>query len=264
MAHVVPQTNGFAEPSDGRVHDILPGTTFPEKREPRQDVPNSISTPLSFPGPEVNSRPTTVTLFSPSQLVGSPLLPSFHSVVNKAYQRSHEKNGAILLDGARFSYEGQFLDELANAPGTFTFIIYYTDTDDVVGTASAKRHIGKVNVAGEDSTFTRLSPAPADTDAWELSTMAVDPELQRQGLAAYLMRLTEDEVKRRFVADCPGARSKRLVMMITTVKEINEPFYLRRGFMRDYEIWYDQGHLGSECGFHIEFMSKTVNVDDLL
>ena len=241
-------------------NEILPGTTFPEKANGTQIDPASKPTPLSSEGPQVNGRSTTIKLFSPSQLVGSPLLPSLYKVILDAFWISDHPDGAALTNGNRFSYDGQFLDELGNAPGTFCYILYYSGTAEVIGTASAKRYIGKINEAKDGTTFVRLGPVAPDVEAWELSTMAVDVKLQRQGLASYLMKLVEDEMKRRFLADCSDPSSKQLRQMITTIKEKNEPFYLRRGFAKDYEMFYEKGHMGSETGFTVIHMSRPVQV----
>lgn len=246
---------------------LFPGTTFPEKVDDAGHLPNPSATPPSFEGPQVNGRSTTVTLFAPSQLAKSPLLPSLVGVIILAFRhQGHEKDGATVVNSDRFQYDGQLLDELSNAPGTFTYVLYYSGTEEVVATASAKRYMGAVEVIEppnkqtekneKGNTFTRFWTVPDDTEAWELSTMAVDAKAQKQGLAGYLMRLTEDEVKRRFRVANSDTPVKKLVQMITTIKEVNGVFYSKKGFTKDYEKWYEPGHLGSENGFTIIHMSK--------
>lgn len=57
--------------------------------------------------------------------------------------------------------------------------------------------------------------------------MAVSPEHQKQGLAGYLMRIFDAEVIRR------GAEEgKHLVLYISTIKEMDERFYLGAGSRR--------------------------------
>ena len=243
---------------------IIPGTTFAEKNEKAQEDDTE---PPSSPGPQVNDKPTTLTLFTPPQLAHSPLLPSLYKLVNDAFRIGHERdNNRFGTD--RLQYEGQLHDELGNKPGTFTYVLSYSGTDEVVATASAKPHAASLQFHkpgeilnpknGKDTTWTRLAPIAEGKEAWELSTMAVDPTLQRQGLAGYLMGVTEGEVKRRFCLD--GAGGGELVLVIATVKERNGDFYARRGFGVDYEVWYEKGHVGSERGFHVVFMSKEVEV----
>ena len=248
--------------------EILPGTTFPPTNGPTAYDKLETSIPHSCDGPEVNGRPTTLTLFSPPQLDASPLLPSLYSVVNDAFHTGNEREGTRIRRN-RLAYDGQLRDELGNKPGTFSYVLSYTGTNDIVATASAKPYALAQKIAlvphnlakmqNGDTTWKRLVSLGEDKEVWELSTMAVDPRLQRQGLAGYLMKLTEDEVKRRFLAG-PGGGEKQLIMAITTVKERMGPFYLRRGFKEDYEIGYPQGHLGSVKAFTVVFMSKIVEV----
>ena len=91
-----------------------------------------------------------------------------------------------------------------------------------------------------------------------LSTMAVRDDVQRQGHAGYLMQVTEDEVRRRFIAS--GVSERELILVITTVKERNFEFYSRKGYTLDYEIFYDKEHSRAEDGFHVAFMSKAVSL----
>lgn len=76
------------------------------------------------------------------------------------------------------------------------------------------------------------------------------------------MNLVESEVKRRFVLDRAerGLPDLRLVMLLTTVKEINWDFYVRRGYQLDYEKFYEPGWLGSCTGFTVVHMSKLADV----
>lgn len=258
MATDSPQLNDLASQPSG----VLPGTTFAsESRSKQSDTDSafalsSTGQPSHVDGPLVNNRATTLTLFSPPQLLHSPLLPSLYRTINNAFRRSHERSNSR-LEFDRLSYQGQLHDELGTKPGTFTYVLSYSGTDDVVATASAKPHA--IN-ARKDSTWLRLEPIPDGKEAWELSTMAVDPSLQRQGLASYLMRVTEEEVKRRFTSDVASKEGKKLVLVITTVKERNEAFYMRKEFKRDYEIWYPPGTVSQDNGLHVLFMSKEVEV----
>lgn len=270
MAVGNPQPNETSPQPAISANGILPGTTFAEKDKtiPKDDAYSSTE-PTTFSGPQVNGKPTTLTLFSPPQLASSPLLSSLYQVVNDAFRVGHEQS-RLVVGISRLQYEGQLHDELGNKPGTFTYVLSYTGTNDVVATASAKPHADELRFvkpgeitnakSGKDTTWTRLVPIAEGKEAWELSTMAVDPDLQRQGLAGFLMGVTEEEVKRRFKADQGGAEGKELLLVITTVKERKEGFYARRGFSKDYEIWYDKGHIGSEKGFHVIFMSKAVEL----
>jgi GNAT superfamily N-acetyltransferase len=264
---MAPQLRGLGPQLPEDRNTTLPGITFAAKDEKTQDISSSPE-PQSFDGPQINDRPTTLTLFSPPQLARSPLLPSLYKVINEAFRYGREKNNNRVTH-SRLQYDGQLHDELGNKPGTFTFVLYYTGTNDVVATASAKPHAGDLHVAELISTassekdkskmWKRLAPVPEGKVAWELSTMAVDSMAQRQGLAGYLMKLAEDEVRRRYKAS-DGTSEKQLILVITTIKERNGQFYSRRGFTKDYEIWYEKGYDENERGLHVIFMSKPVDV----
>jgi GNAT superfamily N-acetyltransferase len=262
--------------ANGYVNELLPGTTFPGKEEnipaPKASTPEDPKIPpVTYAGPEIKGNPTTVSLFTTSQLQASPLVPSLCTVINDAFRtQGHHKNGLVLVPLDRLRYDGQLFDELGTAPGTFTFVLSYTGTDQVLATASAKRHYGtEVSVEKDPSlphkqgnTWTRFGPLEPDGDAWELSTMAVDPSMQRQGLAAYLMRLAEDEIKRKWIEERGRDSGRRLRVMITTIKQVNHAFYSKRGFTMDYEVSYEKGHLDSPCGFSTAHMSREIKLDE--
>jgi GNAT superfamily N-acetyltransferase len=165
----------------------------------------------------------------------------------------------------RLQSHGQLVQELSG-PGMFTYVITYTGTDTVIGVASAKRYkvisSPPAELGIQKRAFTRIGASEPNTEGFELSSMAVSPSLQRQGLAGFLMTLVEEEVKRRFLiarADT-GPPDLGLVMLLTTVKEINSKFYTRRGYSLDYETSHEAGFLGSESGFSVAHMSKKIAV----
>lgn len=265
---------GVPSKAEDHVNGIVPGTIFPNSYVQNTSTSLDSTDPVSFPGPTVNDRQTTVTLFSPSQLAKSSVIPALAKVINDAFEsQGHVKDGKTVVPQKRLSYDGQLLDELSSSTGTFTYIICFAGREEVIGTASAKRFLGKdaaVVVEGKEpspgeavkNTFTRFGAVADGTEMWELSTMAVDPGLQRQGLAGYLMRITEAEVKRQFIAGNDAGEQRKLVMALTTLKQVNEPFYTRRGFVKDYEVEYPVGHIGSETGFTIIHMSREVDLEE--
>jgi GNAT superfamily N-acetyltransferase len=246
---------------------ILPGTTFPAK--PTSGEPDKhhhqIST-QSQPGPLVHSKATTVTLYAPRDLKDTGLIPQMHDLINNAFGTTHSTSGIFPAASRRLSSPDQLVAELSGA-GIFTYVITYTGTgtQTVIGTASAKRYKDTFTLkpASEEvplSVFMRSGVFGPHSEGWELSLMAVDSSLQRQGLAGLLMSLVEGEVKRRFVLDraARGLPDLKLVMLLTTVKEINWDFYVRRGYQLDYETYHEPGFLRSSTGFHVVHMSKLV------
>jgi GNAT superfamily N-acetyltransferase len=148
----------------------------------------------------------------------------------------------------------------------FTYVITYAGTSTVIGVASAKRYksitSAPEHIGVQKRAFTRIGASAPNTEGFELSSMAVSPSIQRQGLAGLLMALVVEEVKRRFLITraASGPPDLGLVMLLTTVKEINTAFYTRRGYQIDYETSHEAGFLGSENGFSVAHMSKKVEV----
>ena len=247
--------NDTSHKLNGDANGTLPDITFPEKEDRIQ--PRTDGDYLDcFAGPVIDGHETIVTLYTPPQLAKSKVLPSLYYIINEAFDAGHSKDGVTWLHQKRLRYENAFLDQLGNGAGTFTYNVSWRGTNRVIATATVKRYVGDmVNVEkdglGEGSAFKRHGPVPPNSEAWELSTMAVDPELQGRGLAGLLMKWTEDEVKRTFKTslrethDAGNAGPTQLIMMLTTVREINERFYTKRGFMKDYETWHEKGYLVS-------------------
>ncbi|KAK4543297.1 hypothetical protein LTR36_005656 [Oleoguttula mirabilis] len=266
---------------------ILPGTTFPANGLATHTKDNSAlqDPPLSFDGPVVHGKPTTVTLYEPSQLAGSPAIPSLYHVVNRAFSESHQATGCLPASLNRLDSPEQFMLQVGNDPGTFVYIITWAGTDQAIATVGAHRYVTPVVISDigsgkKGTTFQRvhLPKAPGEVeagDAWELKLMVVDPGLQGQGLASYLMTLVDEEAKRRckdsglVAAETTtkeeglgaGTLQRRLLyMVLTAVKECTELFYTRRGYTPDYETAYEPGFMGSPKGFHVIHMSKVLEV----
>ena len=259
--------HGYVHKTGVDASKLIPGTTFPAIGiEPANKIPRAEIQvqPQSQPGPLVNSKPTTVTLYASRDLEAAGLIPGLHDLINVAFATSHNRSGSMPADSLRLQSHRQLVLELSG-PGTFTYVITYTGTNTVIGVASAKRYKSTASrqaprMEVPKSTFTRTGASEPNTEGFELSSMAVSPSLQRQGLAALLMQLVEAEVTRRFLIARAetGPPDLGLVMLLTTVKEINWEFYKRRGYSDDYETVHGPGWLGSESGFTVVHMSKKV------
>ncbi|KAI7545838.1 hypothetical protein KC331_g5979 [Hortaea werneckii] len=316
MATLTEETSGQMKVPSPVANDPtpLPGTTFPTTTNGDSAQPSAEDeAPLYFPGPTLQGRPTTVTLYNPAQLtsLAKSTTSDFSSegqfiklfqMINRSFSQSHahsSKTGGRPLIPAhldRLNSPEEFLAQVGSDEGTFVYIITYTSSDggagDVpVATAGAHRYDAPVlETTGEEEggeagqgrkVFRRVglpqramevAGSGVDVDCWELKVMAVDVEAQGQGLASYLMRLVDDEVKKRFwslggvngdgnapaqgIESNLGAGRRRLFMLLTTLKEINEDLYARRGYQKDYETWHAPGTLGSETGFTVVHMSR--------
>jgi GNAT superfamily N-acetyltransferase len=260
----------------GNIHEaradtskLTPGTTSPPSDNEAKGKAANSSTKFqseSQPGPIVHNKPTTVTLYASRDLEATGLIPGMHDLINAAFAKSHSRAEALPAQQLRLQSHQQLVQELSS-PGTFTYVITYTGTNDVIGVASAKSYKSTATrqvarIEEPKSAFMRTGASEPNTEGWELSSMAVSPSLQRQGLAGLLMGLVEAEVKRWFLLARAkvGREDIGLVMLLTTVKEINWDFYTRRGYRADYETFHGPGWLGSENGFTVVHMSKRVEV----
>ncbi|KAK4952964.1 hypothetical protein LTR10_008668 [Elasticomyces elasticus] len=243
---------------------MLPGTTVSEGST--SNCEGSEGKPHSFPGPVLDGRPSTVTLYEPSQLATCSAIPALHDLINKAFGHGHAKLGFPNVD--RLPNEKDYLDQVGTDAGTFVYIISWSDSGEPIATAGAHHYVEGVLVAtdsggDERSCFTRMRlPAKAEgegQEVWELKLMAVAVPCSGKGLASYLMKLADEEVKRRSLR--AGGRKQdgqKLWMVLTTIKEINEGFYARRGYAHDYETTHGPGHMGTPNGFHVVHMSKVL------
>lgn len=189
-------------------------------------------------------------------------------VANEAFAAGHVSNKVMPGDVARIPAEKNLLEELDKGPGSFTYIIHYNDTD-VVGTCSMWHFtytpvLEAVGATPEQlekirrgKTFNRQTPMPEGVMGWEMKLLFVDPAAQGHGLALLLMRLCEDEAQRRYQLRQDTSLVK-LRFILTCINEIMGKFYKKRGYTIDYEVWQPIGTLGSETGFHVTHMSRTV------
>ena len=155
----------------------------------------------------------------------------------------------------------------------------------VVGTASAKPYTD-INPAGQQpgddrvKLFKRAPPPPSLTivkneddtvPQWEILIMAVDPMLQGRGLATQLMNLTVDEIKKRCrvgLHDTTAAQNgslqgtkKEVMLLLSTLQEVNEDYYAKRGWTTTATKKFPPGTKGSRDGFGIVEMYKTVELE---
>jgi GNAT superfamily N-acetyltransferase len=264
-----PTAQGHIHVIEVNTPKLFPGTTFPAPGSETTVQANYTSTqskPKSHPGPTINSIPTTITLYDSRNLSAAGLIPTLHDLINTAFSNSHSRAESMGDSSLRLHSHDQLVRELSG-PGTFTYVITYTGTNIAIAVASGKLYKSTgprqpARLEDPKTAFTRSGASEPNTEGWELSSMAVDPTLQRQGLAGLLMDLVEGEVKRRFLVarDEGGKAGVGLVMLLTTIKEINWGFYSRRGYAADYETYHGPEWLGSEGPFTVVHMSKRIDV----
>ena len=247
--------------------------------------PQTADLPIVFPGPQINNAPTNISLLSDVQLRQYPYLRQLRLLINAAFASTHTKNNMFRTDMERLQTDMQLIGELG--PEWFTYIISSTPSEECVGPptlhagGSARRLLPKdyTDIPEELQLFKRSDlGALKDVEAWELKLLAVDPSLHRQGLASMLIELLEQEIQKRSIetrlnestmqarnntADgevlAINSKPKEVRFILDTVKEINEGFYLRRGFATTEELVFPPGTFGNPSGFTSVFMEKILS-----
>ena len=244
------------------------------------------------PGPILNSRPTTLALVPHEHLPSSPFLPLLPPLLNPAFRIGHSSTGTLPLELDRLQSDEQFYDELQE--DSWSYFLYYTpdttsnlESDEKTGVPNSllasvafqpfRPDFALTNRKGSDrvkeasKTFKTVSiPVPEGCQAWEVRLLAVDLSVQRQGVAMWMMKCLEAEVirKAREAAGAAGAlhtgaQEKTMVngelkiqLRLSTIREINEGFWMRRGFRTTVEKKLPPGCWGSPNGFTMLEMAK--------
>nr|OQO19714.1 hypothetical protein B0A51_12774 [Rachicladosporium sp. CCFEE 5018] len=210
-------------------------------------------------------------VYTPSTLHFWSHTAAWTEMMNLAFFIAHSSTKTMPGEVARFQTETQFINELGSQEGTFIAVLAFDQPDGepydgIIGTAAAKRYAPPTGAlppkSQQGETFSRSTESFATfegAELWELRHMGIRPDLQGRGLAGYLMKFCEEEVQRLF--DARKAKGEvvdgmGLVMLLTTLKEINETFYAKRGWKWDEEKKFGKGWMGSEAGFSVAHMSK--------
>ncbi|KAL2043754.1 hypothetical protein N7G274_003273 [Stereocaulon virgatum] len=267
---------------------------------PTSSTSNSTSdSPTRTPNLPVNLS-TRTQLHSPTSLNASPHLPALFKLINKCFDISHNPPGHSYLppsETARLRKPEQLAEEIG--PKGFTFIILVQNADAmfnksgprnskgmgealrerVIATASAKPFIlpqTPSSPSSPESIFKRqpgthkyLEPY-AHLPKWEILVMVVDPELQGRGIAGQLLDITVEEIKKRCAADSKGGESRngieseggkgQVMLLLSTMQEVNEAYYMRRGWVCTEARRFGPGVLGSRDGFGVVEMGRCVGL----
>jgi GNAT superfamily N-acetyltransferase len=229
--------------------------------------PHPLSSPKILPGPPVHGEPTIASIFSTAQLTTSPFLPSLVRVINLAFNASHDAFPELNLHthGNRLASTDELLSGLQD-PETFVLIISRPESEEVIATSSARRYFGSsareydssALEQKKSSPWERTAPVEPGAEEWELKLMATDPSAQGQGLAKWMMETVEAEIVARSKAKWEAmhrddSSPPKLRMVLCTLREIMGEFYLRKGYVKDYELERGEGY-----AFHIIHLSKTI------
>lgn len=166
--------------------------------------------------------------------------------------------------------------------------------DTVIATASAKPYIPPKpynNEAGLEQAIVKLFKRQPDTDnalaayaelpKWEILCMCVEPTLQGRGIAGQLMGLIVEEIKRRVVDGTGEAQESKMgqknvngedhnhtqekrkgevLLMLSSMQELNESYYAKRGWQTTGVRRFPPGTMGSRDGFGVVEMMKVVSL----
>ena len=121
-----------------------------------------------------------------------------------------------------------------------------------------------------------ISPEPEEGNevgdglpTWEILAMGVDPALQSRGIASRMLDSTIEEIRRRIGEGERGNGKEeeeevgkewegKVKVLLSTMKELNEGYYQRKGWRTTGEKRFEAGVGGSEEGFGIVDMVKVV------
>lgn len=190
--------------------------------------------------------PCEIKIYSLSELVTQPWLPSLTQAVNEAFSANSGPKFA-----QRLSYDTQLSEEMGETG--FTAVAFapkskydegscngYDKRDevDIIGTASIKEWANNGEWSPYPTTSTHEASElhganseqdPCDGD-YELGLVAVKPgaNYRKRGIADSLVKACERELVRRLTLQ--GSKRRSIKIMIKTIREVSGPYWLKKGF----------------------------------
>ncbi|KAL8792475.1 MAG: hypothetical protein Q9195_004931 [Heterodermia aff. obscurata] len=241
--------------------------------------------------PSSPSYPLTTTTLSTPQLSRSPHLPALCDLINLAFDHAHRTgHRTTLLTELRLQDPTQLLEELG--PNGFCILTFDSSDDNsteassekLIATASAKPYSPSSStepakadslVSEVNNLFKRtpvlpqlatsaLFPEEDGREAgeglptWEILAMGVDPALRGRGIAARMLEATIEEIRGRIGGKEEEAWKGEIKILLSTLKELNEGYYQRKGWRTTAERRFEAGVGGSEEGFGVVDMVRVV------
>ncbi|KAG7009537.1 hypothetical protein G7Y79_00002g006520 [Physcia stellaris] len=229
--------------------------------------------------------PISTTILSATSLSASPHLPALTTLINTAFSHAHQTgHNTVVLTEQRLHSPTQLLEEIG--PDGFCILAFSeSGAGELVGTASAKPYTLPGKGEGEGGSLTEVNKLfkrkgeepfalkqgtseaeeqEREYPTWELIPLAISPSLQGLGIASQLINLSIEEIKRRVrdaqkedEEESPGKGKVRI--LLSTLKELNESFFLRKGWRTTSERRFEAGVGGSEAGFGVVEMGRVVD-----
>ncbi|KAG8987581.1 hypothetical protein FRB94_002612 [Tulasnella sp. JGI-2019a] len=247
--------------------------------------------PTLTPGPEINSQPSVISLLTPEQLKHYPYLTELRLLVNAAFESNHSgptSNYLFPSTAQRHETNAQLLAGLGS--DFFTYIISSPIPDNgaprIYASASGRVCIPQENQSDErpkELQFLQQTKAIdlEENEVWELRMLVVDPTLHKQGLASLLMKAVETEVVKRSMEKRPQLSKvasngmtgngngdvlknkeppiRKLILKLGTCREVNEAYYLRRGFVTTGIVQMPKGVYGASRAWEACSMQRNIH-----
>lgn len=229
-------------------------------------------------GPALDGLITQVVILDPLRVDQADYHDDLICLINAAFRTAKSRTN-ILNEEIRIPLDTQFSQHVSTGLGAFVLVLQAHQADGrnrILATVSARcRAIKPVqDLASQpaqhgqpltaDAVFSRFEIGHARDPTvvfWEMKLLAVDPTVQRKGLAGWLVNAVEEEIVRRCAqSDLQHKAIMHVVVLLTTIRELNGEFYRKRGYLYDSERHYEAGVLNSEGAFTVVHMSKKMAV----
>ena len=151
-------------------------------------------------------------------------------------------------------FEGDEGSRIIASAGAKPFsIMKSSSSGDAHARTLFKRSPPKADVIGTDVDLQHTKASK-----WELLAFGTDVALQGQGLAGALTEMVNEEIRRRATKEWKEEGKVEIVLMLSTMQELNEAYYLKRGWTTTNVREFKPGTMGSRDGFHIAEMWKVL------
>jgi len=231
--------------------------------------------PLPSPAVRVSGIKTKLLRLTRAEAAVSAYLEPWLSMVNVAYVDSFEPD-YVPQSWKRLPSAEELLQKLNNGAIIFLVVADHPHDLQVLASVVAQPYTSPTEEERktlDDYRTAWLIPETPEyypkAPRWHLRFLCVAPEVQRQGLASWLLELIEGEVQRTartaastakatnvIIAGEESEKELGVVMVISTFKETTGAFYMRKGWRTMEDRWMPPGFIGSQTGFFASFMDK--------
>ncbi|KAL8938503.1 MAG: hypothetical protein Q9216_003863 [Gyalolechia sp. 2 TL-2023] len=240
--------------------------------------------------------PTTLQLYSATSLKTehTDLLHPLTALINLCYSIGHttSPHGVLLpYSDQRLPTKTSLIREVGN--DGFVLVLFGQRSEvekEPIASASAKpfKELGHAELLEGDellTNFKRRAAAPhtafassditqdpkvetahdaqvsrdkvADAPKWEIICNVVHPDCQKRGIAGQMFNAVIEEIRKRGSEE----DEKGIHLVITTLQELNEVYYQKRGFRTTAVKRFEKGVGGSEVGLGVVEMERMIGVE---